>query len=88
MSHVLLNQYAGSGHNVTAIIQIVSTRWQQSQQTSKPPTWYEDGDGSLHGSADDVIHCKHPVGFNVMVPQDLVYLNKQGNKPELALMNL
>ncbi len=45
------------------------------------PTWYEDGDGSLHSSADDVIHCKHPVGFDVMVPQDFVYLkNTQTHK--------
>lgn len=37
-------------------------------------TWYEDGDRSLHSSADDVVHSKHPVRFNVMVPQDLIHL--------------
>lgn len=37
-------------------------------------TWNEDGDRGLHGSADDVIHRKHPVRFDVMVPQDFVYL--------------
>lgn len=42
------------------------------------PTWYKDGNGSLHSSADDVIHGEHPVGFDVMIPQDLVHLRKTG----------
>lgn len=36
-------------------------------QLSQLLTWYEDGDCSLHSSADDVIHSKHPVRFNVMI---------------------
>ncbi len=51
-------------------------------QPSELPTWYEDGDGSLHSSADDVIHSKHPVGFNVMVPQDFVYLKNANTKKQ------
>lgn len=32
--------------------------------TKKALTWDENGDRSLHRSADDVIHRKHPVGPN------------------------
>lgn len=61
----------------------MAAKLQARLQLPYPPTWYEDGDGSLHSSADDVIHCKHPVGLNVMVPQDFVHLINipQGQKP-------
>lgn len=32
--------------------------------TKKALTWGETGDCSVHCSADDVVHCKHPVGPN------------------------
>lgn len=49
-------------------------------QQVKPHTWYEDGDGRLDSSPDDIIHCKHPVRFDVMVPQDFVYLKNATHK--------
>lgn len=49
-------------------------------QQVKPHTWYEDGDGRLDSSPNDIIHCKHPVRFDVMVPQDFVYLKNATHK--------
>lgn len=30
-------------------------------------TWHQDGDGSLHGFASDVVQSEHPVGLDVVV---------------------
>lgn len=62
-----------------------SNRWDQlpNMAAAGGPTWYEDGDGGLNSSPDNVVHCKHPVRFDVMVPQDLVHLKKKTNEHEL-----
>lgn len=46
-------------------------------------TWHQNGDGRLHGFADDVVQGKHPVRLDVMVAQDFVYLetSKATSKP-------
>lgn len=60
------------------------------QAAAADSTWDEDGDGGLNSSPDDVIHRKHPVRFDVMVPQDFVDLKngtQQRNKWEKNPLN-